>query len=393
MPPRDYLKYEINLLKGLVSFNTDSETKANYVACADFIAKEARALGFQAEIIRADVPDRKPRPNVLIYCDNKQKEDLLVVTHFDVVPAGSDWKVKPNKLRQEGERLFGLGVADDKAAIAASLGALRELKGKKCGKNIKMIAACDEEVGSGYGIKFLALQHPKKLNAVGCLVMDSKLEHIGIGCSGIVRGTIKIKGTPGHAAYAFRNPNIVHKAISFLNDLKEFEKEREKRVSVVDAPAFAPNKKLWGRFNITILKSGHKSNAIPSNVRIGFDIRALPEEYIKTVMNEFRRHARRLLKKHGLVGRVSMTGSDGYFVPKENAFVKEVAECVKSATGKKPVLAGELGGTDGRFIARLGIPTVGYGPGGSNPHSAQESITLKEIRLSKRVLMKLIQGK
>src|SRR3989344_7356668 len=104
MPPRDYLKYEINLLKWLVSFNTDSETKANYVACADFIAKEARALGFQAEIIRADVPDRKPRPNVLIYCDNKQKEALLVVTHFDVVPAGSDWKVKPNKLRQEGER-------------------------------------------------------------------------------------------------------------------------------------------------------------------------------------------------------------------------------------------------------------------------------------------------
>ena len=392
MPPKDSLEYEVNLLRKLVAFNTDSETKANYAACADFIAKEARALGFRTEIVSAKAQDKKQRPNVLIYFDNKRKKDLLVVTHFDVVSAGSDWTRKPNELLRKGTKLSGLGAADDKAAIAVCLGALRDLRGKECGKNVKIVVGCDEEVGSEYGIKFLSERHTKKLGAHGCLVMDSKLSHIGIGCSGIVMGFIEFKGTAGHAAYAFRNPNIVHKLVPFLNDLKEYEKEREKAASVVAAPSFAPKKKIWGRFNITILKVGHKTNAIPGSAEIGFDIRALPEENIKAVMSGFKSFAIRLLKKHGLKGIISMTGSNGYFVPKNNGFVKEIAECVKSITGKKAELAGELGATDGRFIARLGIPTVGFGPGGSNPHSAQESITLREIRLSKRVLMKLIRG-
>ncbi|MFH1586532.1 MAG: M20/M25/M40 family metallo-hydrolase, partial [Candidatus Diapherotrites archaeon] len=355
---------------------------------------EARAQGFETEILRSEARDKKPRPNLIIKMDCGADENLIIVTHLDVVLLKEEWKRKPNKMRKEGEKIMGLGVADDKGAIAVAMGAMKDLKGNACGKNIILIVSCDEEIGGGHGIKFIAEQHGNRFDPknCSCLVMDSFLNYIGIGCSGVVRGKINFKSIGGHAAYPFRHPNIVHKVVPFLNDLKEYEKKREKAVSQVDAPEFAPHKKVWGRFNITVVRSGVKSNVIPAGFAIGFDIRALPEEKIKKVMNEFRRFAKKLMKKHGLKGRITLTGTEGYFVPTDSPFVIEFTQSVKKVFRKEIGLAADLGGTDGRFIARIGIPTVSFGPGGENQHTPNESITIDELTKSKKMLMEFCRA-
>ncbi len=388
---KDSLRYELSLLSKLVDFNTDVQTKSNYVAITDFIAKEARSLGFEVEVLRSNAKDKKPRPNLLITMDRGAKENLVIATHFDVVLSREAWKRKPNKMRREGNKLMGLGVADDKGAIAISMGAMRELKEMDCKKNIILVVSCDEEIGGGHGIKFLAEKHGKKFNPEKCvcLVMDSTSHHVGIGCSGVIRGRINFKSIGGHAAYPFRHPNIVHKVLPFLESLKEYEKKRSKAVSIINAPSFAPHKKVWGRFNITIVRSGMKSNIIPSGFVVGFDIRALPEERVKKVMNEFRRFAKKLMKKHKIKGRITMTGTNGYFVNKDHEFVKEFAGVVKKVFRKKAELACDLGGTDGRFIARIGVLTVSFGPGGEHAHSPEESITINELKKTKKLLIEL----
>jgi acetylornithine deacetylase/succinyl-diaminopimelate desuccinylase-like protein len=57
--------YEITLLKKLVSFNTNSQTKENYKQCAEFIAKECKRIGLKVKIINPKAKDGKPRPNII----------------------------------------------------------------------------------------------------------------------------------------------------------------------------------------------------------------------------------------------------------------------------------------------------------------------------------------
>lgn len=385
------MKYELSLLKKLVAINTDSEQKPNYVKCANLIAREARKLGLKPKTIRAKAPDKKPRPNVLIELKRGAKETLLIVTHYDIVAPGDGWRTNPFKLVKKGNLLYGRGVSDDKSAIAAALGAIRELrKEKKLRRNIKLLAACDEEVGGDYGIEYLAEKKKKALMADNALIMDSSLKHIGIGCSGIVRGYIYFKGKQGHAARPYKTPNILNKVIPFLNELKEYNEVVKWKRSRADAPEGSPHKKVWGRFNITIIKAGYKTNIIPGRVTVGFDLRVLPEENIDAALKEFREFLSKKLKKYKLKARIGLKGSPGYIVDSREPFVKEIKSIARKLIGKEIGLASELGGTDGRFISKLGIPAVGFAPGGKGTaHMPNECISLKSLQISKQLVINL----
>jgi succinyl-diaminopimelate desuccinylase len=383
---KDSLAYEIAFLKKLVALDTSSDKKTNYTECALLIEAEAKALGLKTKIVKARAPDRLPRPNVLAELNQGCRETILIVTHFDVVEAGEGWKRNPFRLYAKGNQLFGRGSCDDKGAIAAAFGALRDMAGKKLKRNIKIVAACDEEVGGGYGIKYLTVHNQEELSSDFCLVIDSSFKTIGIGCSGIIRGRITFKGEQGHAGYPFRQKNIVHDMVSFLHDLKAYSEIVEKKKSCAPAPPDAPFKNVWGRFSITMVHSGAKTNMIPGEAFVGCDLRAIPETPIKKEINALRRYIKKLFKKHSIKGRIFLKGTTGYFIGNNNKYAKEVSDVAKKIFGKKIPQAVELGGTDGRFIDRIGIPAIGFGPGGSNPHTTEESISLEELKQTKELV-------
>lgn len=396
------MRYEIQLLGKLVSFDTNSDEKSNYSAFCKFLVKHAKKQGFKVRQINAKAPDKKPRPNLVIDLNAGKKpflplqkslgkkgtkQTLILATHYDVVPAGEGWFSNPFKMVKKGNAVFGRGVNDDKGAIAACLGAMKELKGKKLKRNVRLIVACDEEVGGEFGVKFLAKKHRRLFrDSVALIVDSSKLQHVGIGCSGVGWAYLHIKGKQGHAAYPHKTENVLHKAIPFLNDLLKFKALREKHVSKIAAPADAPKRKVWGRFAITILQAGVKTNVFPPKLTVGIDLRALPEEKSAKVLREFKRFAKKLAKKHKLNFSFEAKASDGYFVNAKIPFVKEVQKVAEKAMRKKLPLAAGLGGTDGRFIAKLGIPTIEFGPGGKTAHGANESITIAELQKTKEVV-------
>ncbi len=241
------MSYEVGLLSKLVAFDTDSEKKKNYLEISKFLAKEARKLGLKSSTINIKAPDRLPRPNIIVDFDAGKKSTVLLLAHYDIVPAGEGWKTNPFKLTRKGSQLYGRGSNDDKGAIAAAFAAMKELKGmrKKCKHNLRLVIACDEEVGGDYGIKKLTKLHRKLFKGNFALIMDSKLKYIGIGCSGVVMGYLTIYGKQGHAAYAYKTENVIHKSLHFLSELLEFKKIREKKISIVDAPPDAPKKKVF----------------------------------------------------------------------------------------------------------------------------------------------------
>ena len=76
-------------------------------------------------------------------------EDLAVLAHLDVVPAGDGWKTDPFGAVLEGGRIYGRGTSDDKGPALAALFAMKALKeaGVPLKRGIRLILGCDEESG------------------------------------------------------------------------------------------------------------------------------------------------------------------------------------------------------------------------------------------------------
>lgn len=99
--------------------------------------------------------DKKPRPNVVIDLDTGAEETILLAAHYDVVPAGTGWKLSPFKMEVVGDRAYGRGTSDDKGAIVAALCAMKEISQVKSKVNLSFLVTPDEEVGGRLGLGYL----------------------------------------------------------------------------------------------------------------------------------------------------------------------------------------------------------------------------------------------
>lgn len=389
------MDYMLGLLEKLVSINTNTDLSLNYVKCANLIAKEAKNAGLKVKTISPKAKDGRPRPNLIIEPKNcRAKEAIVAVTHYDVVGEGVGWRTNPFKVTRKGGRLFGRGVNDDKGAVAAALAAMKEIGWARAKRKVKLIVACDEEIGGIYGIRHLAENRKSEMRGDLAWVIDGPIDKIGIGCSAVGRGYIVLKGEQGHAAYPHRTENLMHKAIAFMDELKEYSNVVAKRKSRFNGPPDSPDRgKVWGRFAITIAKAGFKFNVFPHEAVIGFDFRALPEDNVKVEFAKLRKHVKKLLKKHRLKAELrEWSASPGYFTDEKNKLVKEFAKAAERAYGKKLKFGATLGADDGRFLAKNGIPTIGFAPGGKNPHGSNESVTIGELGKVKLLMKELASG-
>jgi succinyl-diaminopimelate desuccinylase len=389
------LEYELRVLKEIVAVNSDSVTKDGYTECAEAISSEAEKIGLEVEVYdsREKTKDHLPRPNVVASLDVGADETLLGIAHYDIVPPGTGWRHDPFTLTVDGERAYGRGAADDKSAIAALLGAAKKI-GKGSRLNFKILATADEEVGGEYGLGFL-------LNDVGikgdaALIVDAGPELLSIGASGINQGTITVRGKQGHAGYPHLSLNALHGMARLIVELEKFQKFREQKLSMLDAPPGSPNKKVWGRFSVTMLQSGTKSNIIPGTAEATFDMRLIPEEDCVKAQRELEE----FLEKVDLGNReykvdlhFTLTGGN-YFTDPQLPFVQSFKRAIEKVTGTEVLLAAELGGNDGRFTSAKGIPTISYGPisKDTNFHGVDEFVWLRDIRIVRDSIVEYLKA-
>ncbi len=76
--------------------------------------------------------------------------ELAILSHLDVVPAGSGWSSDPFTLTADGDKLIGRGAIDDKGPAVATLFALRAVRelGIPLKKGVRLIFGTNEENGS-----------------------------------------------------------------------------------------------------------------------------------------------------------------------------------------------------------------------------------------------------
>jgi succinyl-diaminopimelate desuccinylase len=315
---------------------------------------------------------------------------VLLESHFDVVPPGTGWKYPPFKLTVEEGKAYGRGTADNKAGIAAVMGALRQLSNEKLDVNLKLVAGVDEEIGGRYGVDYVMSDWGLKGDAA--LIVDAGPESLYLGASGIIWGKVTVKGKQGHAGYPFKAKNAIEEALKLIDCFENYKKLVEKKESTLHSPAGSPRKFVWGRYSVTMIRAGEKENVIPGICEFRFDRRLLPEEPLEKAERELMDFFENALDETGCEASLELVNrQQGYCTSSDLVFVQTVSEVIQKTTGQGLPFAAELGGNDGSFFAKNGIPVVCYGPirTDTHYHGVDEFVYLKDIKNTRDMVVNL----
>ncbi len=359
-------------MKRLVSLDT-SQGK-NRKEAAELILKAAKERGLDGKIM----VDEKGIPNVVIEGKGSGKT-LLLVTHYDVVPAGGNWDFDPFKPFVKDGKLFGRGAADDKAAIVAALDAMAEVEGKVFPI---LVVVGGEETGESEAFM-------KSLQGDIALILDSG-PYPSIGASGVLKYTIKVKGKQCHSAYPFLGRNAVWDMARLLIMLEEFAKfAEEKFVSQYRAPEHYD--RIPVRAAATVVKAGSAWNIIPGEAEVAFSIRTVPG-WENDILNQlFQELLSEFCQKSGIEVDITRDFEMKPWVS-EGEHVEKFVKILQEVTGKKMEPVVELGGTDGvHFVDRM--PVIQFGPmrPENNIHGINEFVYITDIQLVEDVVKKVLE--
>lgn len=376
----------------MVEINTESISKKGYVQCSSIIVEEAENHSLDVEIVDGEkgAEDGLSRPNIVISLDNGSDVTLLLASHFDIVPPGPNWSYPPFKLTILNGKAYGRGTADNKSGIAAAMGAMIQLRKEDLDINLKLIAGVDEEIGGRYGLDYVLTEYG--LQGDAALILDSSSERLNLGASGIIWGKIIIKGKQGHAGYPFKATNAIEESMKLLTALEIYKDTVEKKQSILHAPPESPKQFIWGRYTVTMIKAWEKENVIPGVCEVRFDRRLLPEEPIEPAVEELKFFFKKAVEKVNVNASLEIIHKlPGYCTSKDNLFVKTVSEQIKKTIGYSLPFAGELGGNDGTFFAKNGIPVICYGTIRSDTsyHGVNEFVYIKDIQRIRDLIVNL----
>ncbi len=239
------------------------------------LSDKLNQLGLTDSWVTSDVPEH---PNLLYRLSGKGGgQTLLYVAHTDTKPVGDaapQWNTDPFRAHIRDGKMYGLGAADMKAAVAAFVYATAALKQlEPLAGDLLLALVANEEGGSKYGAHYLCSKYGLKADmaVIGEPPgVTKEWENIHLGCRGVCCFTIKVYGTQIHSSISDRlgSTNASVKLAELLTRM-----HRELKFQFVPHP-LCPN---GVTLNLGVfIKGGVFFGVNPGYAEFGTDIRTVP---------------------------------------------------------------------------------------------------------------------
>jgi glutamate carboxypeptidase len=366
-----------SLLKQLVETESPSADKAAVDRVGMIITDEARRLGADVQTVSVKEAGDQIIANFSLSeiraAESVRQKPILLLCHRDTVfPLGTLAKMP---FREADGKLFGPGILDMKAGIVISLAAIDGLQNTGgLSRPVTLLCTSDEEVGSPTSenlIKELA----KKSELV--LVMEPALPDGSLKTwrKGVGEFLVKVKGRAAHAGGAH----------------EEGRNAIEEMAHQVLAIQSLTNYERGTTLNVGVLHGGTVSNVVPEEATAQVDVRIIqPGEWerIEAEMDTLKPVLQGTsLEITGGLNRPPMPFDDTMKASFEKA--RSIAEGI----GIELKAGGSGGGSDGNFVASLGIPVLdGLGAVGEGLHSEREFIITDSLQERVTLLAALIRN-
>jgi acetylornithine deacetylase len=241
---------------------------------ARFVARWLEPL--QLEVALEEV--EPGRPNLLARLRGTGGGPTLCLNaHSDTV-GFENWRDRALVPRREGDRLIGLGAADDKACCALALLVLRSLvaEGPRPAGDLLVACTVDEE-GASIGTEDLMRRHAQEMDAAIVLEPDALprgvVEHQGFGWIDVV-----VHGKAAHGSA----PQVGIDAIVHMAEVV-------RRLDRLDREVFRTNPDpLNGMtvFHASTIQGGTDYATYPSRCVLGIEIGTQPGEHLSDRVRE-----------------------------------------------------------------------------------------------------------
>jgi acetylornithine deacetylase/succinyl-diaminopimelate desuccinylase-like protein len=299
-----------DLLQRLIRLDT-TNPPGNETVAAELLRDYLESAGVECSLYAKD----PARANLVARLPGSgDGPSLALLSHTDVVLADPDeWAHEPFGGELIGDEVWGRGALDMKGEVAASAVALATLArdGWRGSGDLIFVAAADEEVGAGFGLRWLVEAHPDAVRS-DFSVNEGAGERVVLGdkvlylCSTAEKMSapfmLRVFGRSGHASMPSIADNALVKAAPLIERLGAFEAEPQLIPEVegflqallgeVPAPeealaaarAVAP---LAGELVEPLLamtvaptraQASEKRNVIPALCEITVDSRLLPDQ-------------------------------------------------------------------------------------------------------------------
>jgi len=350
---------------------------------------------FDEHKIPCEIIESEPGRASFVATLGEGKRSLLYLSHEDVVPVSDGWSFPPLAGEIKDGFVYGRGALDCKGLVAAeafamlTLAQTSKLKGK-----LLFLAAADEENGGRLGAQYLVDNFPDKIRADFAVnegaeapvsIKGKPCHFISVGEKGPSWLRLKTKGIAGHGSVPYLPHNAVAKMAKVLNDLSNYQSSviltpevRYLVQSIADLVGFRKKVNVKNldelftyledvslssylraitRMTISpnVIHGGVKTNIVPDHCQAEVDIRILPSQNKKYVLNELQ----------SILGDTEIETIQYHqpsISPADTDAYRLVVDTMKDCLGEVPVLPTICAGaTDSRYTRELGIPSYGIG--------------------------------
>jgi acetylornithine deacetylase/succinyl-diaminopimelate desuccinylase-like protein len=426
----------VEVVSRLIRFDTSNtgelETTKGEAECAQWVAEQLAAVGYQPEYVESGAPGRGNVVARLAGADSSRGA-LLIHGHLDVVPAeAAEWSVHPFSGAIEDGYVWGRGAVDMKDMVGMMIVVARQLRraGIVPPRDLVFAFVADEEHGGTYGAQWLVDNRPELFDGVTEAIGEvggfsltvprpdggeRRLYLIETAEKGMQWMRLTARGRAGHGSMVHDQNAVTAVAeavarlgrhqfplvptetvVQFLAAMSEetgltFDTESpdlEGAIEKLGPVARMLKAVLHDTANPTMLKAGYKANVIPATAEAVVDCRVLPgrqaafeAEVDQLIGPDVTREWIRSLDSYE-------TSFDGELVDAMNAAVLAVDPDGRTV----PYMLS--GGTDAKAFARLGIRCFGFSPLRLPPeldfsslfHGVDERVPTDALRFGTEVL-------
>ena len=379
----------LDTLKELVEIESGSSDIEGLDRIANVIAGRLKALGGRVELADPEHEDRSRRIGRMVRATftGTGSTKILLLAHMDTVYPRGMLTGQPFKI--EGERAWGLGIADDKHGIAVILHALAILRamGSRHYGTLTVLINADEEIGSPGSrglITRLGAEHDAVMSFEGG--GGPAVDNVRLATSGTATARIIVRGRAAHAGVA---PELG------VNALYEMAHQVLQARDLSDPVAGI-------KVNWTLANAGIVNNMIPPGAQASGTVRVERVADLDGVEQKLRERIKNKLLPEAEVTLEFVRGRPALQPTDASVALAAHAQNIYGEIGGKLAVAAKStgGGTDAAYAAlKTRAPVIeGFGLRGFGSHSTNAEYVLIEsieprLYLATRMIMDIASGK
>jgi acetylornithine deacetylase/succinyl-diaminopimelate desuccinylase-like protein len=338
-------------------------------------------------------------PNVLAVARGAAPGRRLVFNgHLDTFPVGDRalWSVDPLGGVTKDGKLYGRGVSDMKAGMAASILAFECLQRRHHAWRGELVLtlASDEETMGPWGTAYLLKTVPEASGDAMICGDCGSTDIVRFGEKGLLWLRVVARGRAAHGAHVHLGDNAVDRLTAALARLATL---RERRVATppeiaraIDA-ARAVSEPIGGAgeagvltsitVNVGTIAGGSKINLVPDAATAEVDVRLPVGISTETALAE----ARRLVGGIPGIELEALRRFEPTYTDPRHEIVERLCDNAEAVMGRRPVVNMRVGASDARIYRGAGVPTAVYGPTPYNMGGPDEHVRLDELHVLARV--------